>query len=96
MSKYQTDEVYRNKVKKRNKEFQKCMREDSRRMDWLRAAIEEKAEPDVDFLKAIVANDKYGDELPNGKKRRPDFEYCATDDEEEEEKEEVVADGDGD
>jgi hypothetical protein len=89
MSKYQTDEVYRNKVRKRNKEFQKCMREDSRRMDWIRAVFEEKEEPDLEFVKEIVGNEKYGNELPNGKKRRPDLEYCQSD-EEEEQNEEVI------
>jgi hypothetical protein len=86
MSKYQTDEAYRNRVKQRNKDFQRCMREDSRRMDWFRVVFEEKEDPDLEFIREIVSGDKYGEELPNGKKRRPDFEYCQEEEVEEEDK----------
>jgi hypothetical protein len=75
-SKYQSDAEYRARIKARNKEFQRCLREDSRRMDWLRSRLEGGASPTLAEIRAIVENDLYGTTLPNGLERRQDFTYC--------------------
>jgi hypothetical protein len=78
MSRYQMDPVYRAKVKARNKEFQQCLREDSRRMDWLRTKLNEDPPPTHDEIRTVVNDDPFGTTLPDGKKRRANYQYCDT------------------
>jgi hypothetical protein len=76
MSRYQNDPIYREQVKARNKEFQKCLREDSRRMDWLRAVFAEEEAPALDILKELIENPEYGASLPDQRQRRSAYQYC--------------------
>ena len=76
-NRYQNDPLYRERVKARNREFQKCLREDSRRMDWLRAVFYDEEEPALDIIRELIANPQYGVSLPDNRERRSAFQYCA-------------------
>jgi hypothetical protein len=52
------------------------MREDSRKMDLLRSKLEGGATPSLAEIRAIVDGELYGNTLPNGLERRPEFTYC--------------------
>jgi hypothetical protein len=77
------DAAYRERVKARNKEFQQCLREDSRRMDWLRSKLQGGASPPLEEIRAVVNNDLYGATLPDGRERRLNYQYCVIGDDEE-------------
>jgi hypothetical protein len=76
MSKYQLNAEDRERVKARNKEFQRCMREDSRRLDWIRAVFSEEESPPLDVIRDLVMDPRYGVTLPDNRSRRADFQYC--------------------
>ena len=78
MSRYQSDPVYREKVKARNKEFQKCLREDSRRLDWIRAVFHDEESPPIDVIRDLIEDPRYGATLPDNRQRRAAYQYCSS------------------
>ena len=76
-NRYQNDPIYRERVKARNKEFQRCMREDSRRMDWVRAVFYDEENPPLDVIRDLINDPRYGVLLPDNRQRRMAYQYCA-------------------